>query len=99
MPAETSIAVWLLKLAWIPIIGPIVVWLIKRVTTDIYTKKETDQMIALSVDPMKELLDRNAKSLDKLTDCMAGLNNSVMELRVVQKERNDRIERELNKDK
>ncbi len=81
MGVEAGAVAWVYKLLWVPFIGPVLVWLVKRVVTDIYTKQEVidklnDRLapLELVVSSINKSLDANTKAVDKLTNLLADLD-------------------------
>jgi prefoldin subunit 5 len=78
---EAAASSWIIKLIWIPIIGPILAWIVKKIVTDVYTKAEVDtriqekvQVIERRVDLLAGSLDKNTNALEKLSSCISSLD-------------------------
>ena len=77
MGVESEIAAWLYKLLWIPVLGPILAWLVKKVVTDVYTKHEVKEQIEARVKPIEIVISHLNKSIEKQIEATEKLTTAI----------------------
>jgi uncharacterized Tic20 family protein len=74
---ETELAAWVYKLLWIPVVGPILAWLVKKVVTDVYTKSEVKEQIEARVKPIEVVISHLNKSIEKQIEATERLTTAI----------------------